>query len=644
MTKNTNSKKKKIVIHSNHCRAKTGFGKHMKHLLSYLYNTGKYEVVEFANGKQWNDPSLLNMPWKSIGSLPFEPDIIQKCNADPQTGRAASYGHLKIDDVIKQEKPDIYLGIEDIWGIEGFWKKKWWKKINSIVWTPVDSLPLLDKHTEAAQHTDNLIVQASFAQKELKNNGFSNTHLMPVPLDVSNFYKLSNKEKTNLRAKHNIDKNDFIIGFVFRNQLRKSVPNLLEGFKLFKESNPTVNAKLLLHTHWSEGWDIPRLLKEKGINPSLVLTTYYCDKCKQYEIKPFSGQDLDCRFCGSQKSQQTAQITRGVSESQLNEIYNLMDVYTHAFTSGGQEIPIQEAKLVELITLVTNYSCGEDYSSEESGGLPLTWTEYREPGTQFIKASTSAESISSQLLNVYNMSSKERSSMGRVARQFVIDFCSIESVCSNFEKLISEMEPTSWDFDFSYVSKNASYMPPEIPNDRDWIIDLYNNILKSDAEKEDQNGIAHWEHRLKTDLNRQQVYDFFINTAKKDNAENNKIPFEDLLDKNDEGKRILFVLPENEIDIFNSTSLLKYIKDNYPDHNIYYATKHEYSDLLFGNPYVFKTIPYDPVMDNFAWSEGQGSYKGFFEFTLIPNTNTNKTINYIHGNNKHKIEYNLSYA
>ena len=37
-----------------------------------------------------------------------------------------------------------------------------------------------------------------------------------------------------------------------------------------------------------------------------------------------------------------------------------MDVYCHPFTSGGMEIPIFEAKLTELVTLVTNYSCGED--------------------------------------------------------------------------------------------------------------------------------------------------------------------------------------------------------------------------------------------------------------------------------------------
>ena len=85
-------KKKKVLIHSNHCRAKTGFGKHMKHLITYLYNTGKYDLVEFANGRPWNDAQLSRMPWKAIGSLPIEPHVVQQINADPNKARAAGYG------------------------------------------------------------------------------------------------------------------------------------------------------------------------------------------------------------------------------------------------------------------------------------------------------------------------------------------------------------------------------------------------------------------------------------------------------------------------------------------------------------------------------------------------------------------------
>jgi glycosyltransferase involved in cell wall biosynthesis len=173
---------------------------------------------------------------------------------------------------------------------------------------------------------------------------------------------------------------------VFRNQLRKSVPNLLDGFKIFTQNNPDAKAKLLLHTHWSEGWDILKLLKEKNIERTDILTTYFCSSCNRYDIKPFEGQKIKCKFCNQNNSSETTNVKNGVDERQLNEIYNLMDVYCHPFTSGGQELPIQEAKLTELVTLVTNYSCGEDCCTDESGGLPLDWTEYREPGTQFIKA------------------------------------------------------------------------------------------------------------------------------------------------------------------------------------------------------------------------------------------------------------------
>ena len=175
--------------------------------------------------------------------------------------------------------------------------------------------------------------------------------------------------------------------------MRKSVPNLIDGFKKFINEFPLSKAKLFLHTSWAEGWNIPSLIAEKQINPSDIITTYYCNKCKSYHISSYKGQKKSCPKCGSEDSCNTPTIANGVSESQLNEIYNLMDVYCHPFTSGGQEIPIQEAKLCELITLVTNYSCGEDHCTPESGGLPLDWAEYREPGTQFIKASTSPDSI-----------------------------------------------------------------------------------------------------------------------------------------------------------------------------------------------------------------------------------------------------------
>ena len=436
-------RKKRVLIHSNFCRAFTGFGKHKKNILRYLFNTGKYEIIELANGRKYDEPSNSLLPWKCLGSLPNDRSILAQLSNDPGAQKLAGYGFYGIDKAVQETRPDVYIGIEDIWGLD-FWKKDWWKILTPMVWTTLDSLPILPQAFEVASKTEDFYVWASFAEKAMKGKQ-SNVNTLHGSIDTSTFFPLKNRDE--IRLKNGIAPNEFIIGFVFRNQLRKSVPNLLDGFMEFRKQNPSVNAKLLLHTHWSEGWDIPRMLEEKNIPPQLILTTYYCPRCGQYEIKPFQGQGLDCN-CGARKSQSTTNISQGVNEIQLNEIYNMMDVYCHPFTSGGQEIPIQEAKLCGLITLVTDYSCGEDHCTPESGGLPLEWAEYREPGTQFIKASTYPSSIAKQLKKVSKMKPEKRRALGEKARKFVEKNYSVEAVGKKLEEILDAMpfvEDEKWE-------------------------------------------------------------------------------------------------------------------------------------------------------------------------------------------------------
>ena len=412
-------RKKKILYHSNYSKILTGFGKNAKNVLRHLALTGKYEIVEFSNGVAEGHPALSELPWKALGGIPNSQQEIDRINRDPGLARNAQYGFFNIDSVIEKEKPDVYIGVEDIWGLSHFTQKPWWNKINSMIWTTLDSLPLLPDAIKIASKVKNYYVWSSFAEKEMKRLGHGHVKTLHGAVDHSNFYKLNHEDKVSLRKSFNIEEDAFVIGFVFRNQLRKSVPNLLEGFKIFKEKFPNSKAKLLLHTCFSEGWNIPDLLKEKSINPEDVLSTYYCSHCENYEIKPFAGEKQDCPYCGNKKTQNTTNFQKGVSEVQLNQIYNIMDVYCHPFTSGGQEIPIQEAKLCELITLCTNYSCGTDMTTKSSAGFGLSWSEYREPGTQFIKASTDPKSIFKNLKKVFEMDLIEKHEMGEKARNFL---------------------------------------------------------------------------------------------------------------------------------------------------------------------------------------------------------------------------------
>ena len=631
---------KKILFHSNHSKAFTGFGKNCKNVLSYLYSTGKYEIIEACNGMPKSHPALSKMPWKCVGTLPDDQRKLQQLQKDPNTARIASYGGETIDDLIKEFKPDIYIGVEDIWGFNGYWKKKWWDKINSIIWTTLDSEPILPLALEAAPFVKNFYVWASFAERELNKLGHEHVKTLRGVVKTESFFKIPIKHKEHLRKKFLIDSNSFVIGFVFRNQLRKSVPNLMDGFSSFLRDNPDSNAKLLLHTHWGEGWDIVRLIKEKGIENSRILTTYYCKKCKQYEIKPFSGQELDCKYCGSKKSQNTTNVQAGVSENQLNEIYNLMDVYCHPFTSGGQEIPIQEAKLTELVTLVTNYSCGEDTSTTESGSFPLEWAEYREPGTQFIKASTYPSSIAKQLTKVFKMKANKKAKMGKTGRKFVIDNFSPEVIGAQLEDIFDSMPDHNFDFDFKDKPRNPNYIPQNITCDSEWLVDIYKNILIMDVNAKTDEGHKYWMGEISKGKTRDEVLQFFKDVA---NKENSSIPssfdFEQLLDDEGAENRIAVVMPGSAGDVFWVNSLMSNLKSLYPSHNIYFITDPKFYPFIEDNPCVHKLIPYSNQIDSLTFLEGMGEHKGYFDVAYLPHIGTQKILNYTHnGRDKSQLD------
>ena len=633
-------RKKKIVIQTDWCLAKTGFGRSAKALLTYLYKTEKYDIVHYCSGTQTGAPFLSKTPWKSIGSVPNDPNEINRINSDPSLSRDVSYGSYYIDEVIKNEKPDIWIGAQDPWAFTQYYNKHWYKNITSLLWVTLDSLPIYEEAINQAKKSSDYWIWSEFATKEMHKIGLNNVKTVHGPVDNTKFKDLGSEKRKQLRLKFGLE-NSFVVGFVFRNQLRKSVPNLLEGFKEFTKLNPEVkNAKLLLHTHWGEGWDIHKLSGEYQIDNKDILTTYACNKCKNYFISPFQGQQQGCPECKSEKSSSTTNTGFGVSEEQLCEIYNLMDVYCHPFTSGGQEIPIQEAKYCELITLVTNYSCGEDMCQVNAGSLPLEWSEYREHGTQFRKASTYPSSIAKQLNRVHKMPDTERRQLGRKARKWAIENYSTEVIGRIFEQYLDSIPFTSYDFSLNEEKKNPDARVPEIANNSEWVSYLYHNILKMTLVDKNDDGHKHWMKKLEEGASRKDIEAYFRQVATQDNNNSNKVGFEETLDANDKGKRILVVLPESIGDIYLYTSLLEPIKETYPDYNIYFATKREYFEILEGNPFIHRIIEYSPQMDNLLWLEGKGSHNGYFEIAFLPHVGTQKVLNYTH-NGKDKIAFDL---
>lgn len=616
----------KVFVVSNFSKALTGFGKNAKNVIRALYNDPNIEVIELANGAAFGQD--LRTPWKSYGTYPRDPRVLQELKSDSHKQRLAQYGNFTIDEIIKLEKPDVILGIEDIWAFD--WAKKpWINKIKTIIWTTLDSSPILDQAYNLAPKVDKFLVWASFAEKEMRAKGY-NVETLHGAIDYSCFSPLKENERKELRRKFELD-DKFVVGFVFKNQLRKSVPNLLEGFKIFKEQNP--EAKLLLHTDWKyedNTWDIPRYIEEKGLDKNDVLCTYICKKCHQYVVASYQGEEKDCPHCKSEKSLVTKNNMFGVTEEQLNEIYNIMDVYCHPFTSGGQELPIQEAKAAGLITLATEYSCGLDSCYEKDGGLPLKWVEYREPFTQFIKATTLPESIAENLQKVKDMDLKEKKRLIYNGQKCIKEKFSVDKISNRLKEIILELGKTDWDFDFEEKEPNIDYRPDDkLQSNEEWLIDLYRGMFSKQLAPKDveiRDGV-----KLVEQEGRDKVLAFLNQTAKEKLVALRSKPksLEDFFEGEEE-KRIAIIMPESAGDVLIVNSLVSNFKKKYPEYNIYFVTQPQFFSMIEDHPDIKKVIPYQQGMDSLLMWEGQGKHKGFVDLAFLPFAGSQRFLNYIH--------------
>lgn len=629
--------KLKVFFHTDFSCAKTGFATNARLLLSYLYKTGKYELIHFCCSSVNGDLNLIKTPWKSIGVLPKDDAERHELIGDGHNNKArlANYGQFTLDAALKEHKPDVYIGQQDFWAFNGY-KKEWWNKFPCVIHTTIDSLPILDLAQQNAHKIKNLWVWSEFAEKAFHELGYEHVKTVHGAIDENKFYKLSDKQKSNLRKIFSIDEDTFVIGFVFRNQLRKSIPHLLEAFKIFKEKT-NAKSKLLIHTCFTDSaektWDIPKLIKDIGVDNNDVLATHVCHTCFRYIVKPFVGEGDACPYCGAKGEDglHTPNTSLGVDADDLNEIYNLMDVYCHPFTSGGQEIPVQEAKLAELLTLVTNYSCGEDLCHPDAHSLPLDWEKDWETNTNFIKARTKVSSIVDRLISSYEMTQQERNYFGKNAREWVIKNYSINKVGKMFEEFLDSCEKTNYDFSMEPELKNPEALIIPIKDNKKWLKELYLNILNMDVDDNDD-GLHNWLKSIENGVSRNEIENYFRNEAIKENQKilkmKNEVSLRDLIGfPND--KKILYVVPESIGDVFMTTSLFQNIKEKYPDHKLIVATKPINFAVLKGNELIDSYIPYNPVMDREDLMIGYADKKGFVDVYIFGTAPAQRFLNYV---------------
>jgi len=639
-------KKKKLLYISDSASARTGFGGSSATLLKNLFlnASDKIEIHHLCCSSIKGDPQLSMFPWKCYGCLPNNQEELNALNnGDQHSARMAAYGDHALDDLVKSIKPDFIWICNDYWGQNYLLSRSYIEsgKIPFAFHTTLDSLPILESAVKDAPKIKNFFVWSKFAEDEMHRLGHKHVKTLNGPIDVSKFYPLEKSKRVSLRVEQNIEVNAFVIGFVFRNQLRKSIDKLLLGYKMWKEKyKPTRPTYVAIHTNLGEGWPIEKFADEYGIDKKEILVTYICRNCKKYEVLPINGEELQCKYCQTKNLVSTS-VRFGVTDEVLNEIFNLQSVYIQAFSSGAQENPIVQSALVGNPTACTNYSCGSSHVNTSNGVIsPLDFNFYKEIHTNFDKASTKPESICETLQKFYTLPEGEKEQLGQKTRQWALDNFDSKKIAKFVENFIDEQPYVDYTtFSFEKEEKDPNAIIENSDNDIEWVKQLYKKILKTEVNEKDE-GLKHWIERLSRDLSRQQVENYFRHVAREDNNKNKKIDFEDFLDAED-NKKILFVMPDSIGDVYLCTALFGSIKEMYPEYALYVATNQSNFDVLKGNPNIKKTIPYIPNMDQLVWLEGQRGHKGYFDIAFLPHITTQRMLGYMH-NGKDKIEFDIN--
>lgn len=623
-------RKKKILINTNAPWVYTGLAENGRHLAKYLEGTGKYEVVYYCQQVSVADPNHAKMPWKSRGCIPNDPAVVQRMHQDQNFARWVSYGNLLIEQAVKEEKPDIVFCSDDIWSFPGeVFASTWWKHVNGVFHVTVDSLPVHDMAYDQVKSTKNFFTWTKFPLKEIHKKGdeFKHAQYMFGVTDTEKFKPLPAKERLELRKSFGIGPNTTVFGYTFRNQLRKEVLNLLMAFRDFKKEFPDSDVKLHLHTSWSEkhnGWDIPKYIKYFGLNDKDVLCTYVCKSCKKWHVRPYGGEDMDCPYCKTKKSCVTPTIIDGVKNSDMKYLYAIRDATISPMTSGGLEYENVNSLLAGVPLATTNYSAGEDFCE-----LPfvhaINWHPRFEHQSSFLKAANDVSSIKNFIRKIYGMSDKDRQKLSVDSREWAKKSFSIETIGPKWEAIFDAMPFVNWDsIDLTPKTKNAEFPMPQIENNGEWIKSLYNNILLVEP---DPDGFKHWMEQLERGIARRDIYNFFIDVARKDNAKiAPTVDLWSLLDRESPNKRALMVIKESIGDILTITSLFESFHKQYPNHDLYISTEQKFHGVLEGNPFVKKALPYAPFMENEMQMIGAGQKDGYFHVFFHPAVSTQRVL------------------
>lgn len=329
--------KKRILWFGEATYLSTGYSVYGKELLTYLYNTGKYEIAEFASYGGAGDPRRFESPWLYYANLPSTPQEKEIYGINTQN----QWGLWRMDEVFLDFKPHYVISIRDWWADEFISRSPYRKLFKWFYMPTVDSAPQKDQWLSTFIDADAILTYSEFGKDTLLKETNNKVKFFDIASPAANYeYFKPVLDKKAHKESFGLDSKSIIIGTVMRNQKRKFYPELIKAFKLLLEkSDKPEDIYLYLHTAYPDvGWDIPKLVRESGIGHK-ILFTYVCSGCDHIFPSFFNDAFQICPRCKKSPAR-LPNSDKGVETADLARVMQCFDLYVQysSCLTGNQEI------------------------------------------------------------------------------------------------------------------------------------------------------------------------------------------------------------------------------------------------------------------------------------------------------------------
>lgn len=366
------TQKKRIFIVNDASILDTGYGIYGKEILSRLHKSDKFEVAELGCYCDINNHKIKNIPWK------FYPNAVAA--NDPRIDQYKSnnlnqFGLWRFNRCLVDFKPHIVFDVRDYWMYFYQDVSPYRHHFNWVIMPTTDSSPPKIDWLYTYENAELIVPYTEWAKKVLSSSCGNKINLFPkvanAGINPEEFYPFENKTAHKIKY---FGKDINVVGLVMRNQKRKLIADILIAFKefleLLKNSNDlsTYNKTFLyLHTSFPEenGWDIPALLLEYSLLDK-VYFTYKCKNCNHFYPSKLRTGVTACSKC-NHRAVMMAGPSNGISTENLNEIYNLFDIFIQYAICEGFGMPQVEAAACGLQTAAVDHSAMTEIMENVSG-------------------------------------------------------------------------------------------------------------------------------------------------------------------------------------------------------------------------------------------------------------------------------------